>query len=61
MVFSYTFTKFENVVATVEYCRVTDRIFDFYTQKAYITKSFKFPIFKNNIHKCIKKYYIIVR
>lgn len=41
--------NFENVDATVEYCHVIDRIFDFLNSNSPFSKGFKSTIFKNNI------------
>jgi len=45
------FPNFENVEATIEYCRTIDRIFDFLNSKSKFSKGFKSPIFSNNILK----------
>jgi len=42
---------FENVKATVEYCRAIDRIFDFLNSKSKFSKAFKSPIYYNTIEK----------
>lgn len=43
-------SKFENINATEEYCRVIDNIFDFLNSKCIYSKNFKSPITKQNIH-----------
>lgn len=45
------FPGFENVEATVEYCRAIDRIFDFLNSKSKFSKAFKSPIYYNTIEK----------
>lgn len=42
-------TGFADVEATVEYCRVVDRVFDFLNSKSSFSKGLKSPIFRNNI------------
>lgn len=46
---SIKYPKFNNVAATVEFCRAIDRIFDFLNSKSKFSKEFKSPIFKSNI------------
>lgn len=45
------FPGFENVEATVEYCRAIDRIFYFLNSKSKFSKAFKSPIYYNTIEK----------
>ncbi|KAF0702530.1 THAP-type domain-containing protein, partial [Aphis craccivora] len=45
------FPNFENFEATIQYCRIIARIFDFLNSKSKFSKGFKSPIFSNNIMK----------